>query len=105
MDHAQFLNVLSGKKCTYKNLAQIQDCIYASFHGFKGKKCALFFLNNRLQSAMAVETRAFSVITETWLLASIETKAKHQSMVKQLQTLEFCTIFTRLDYMFWSAII
>ena len=31
----------------------------------KGKKFALFFLNNQPQSAMTVETRAFSIITET----------------------------------------
>ena len=31
----------------------------------KGKKCALFFLSNQPQSAMTVETRAFSIITET----------------------------------------
>ena len=31
----------------------------------KGKKCTLFFLNNQPQGAKTVETRAFSIITET----------------------------------------
>ena len=35
MDHTQFLNVLSGKNWVHKNPAQIQDCIWASFHSFE----------------------------------------------------------------------
>ena len=35
MDHVQSLNVLSGKKCTFKNHVQIQDCICTSFCGFE----------------------------------------------------------------------
>ena len=39
---------------------------FAQIYGvWKGKKCALFFLNNQPQSGMTVETTAFSVITET----------------------------------------
>ena len=44
MDFAQFLNVLSGKKCTRKNPAQIQDCICASFNGFEREKVRTVFL-------------------------------------------------------------
>ena len=57
MDRAQFLSVLSGKKF---KIAFVQVSVV-----LKGKKFALFFLNNQPQSAMTVETRAFSIITET----------------------------------------
>ena len=39
MDHVQFLNVLSGKKCVYKKPGQIQDCICTKSVVLKDKKC------------------------------------------------------------------
>ena len=64
----------------------------------KVKSAYCFFFNNQPQIVMTVKTSAFLIITETWLLASVEIKAKHQFTGKILQTLEFCAIFTTLDY-------
>ena len=72
-------HVLSGKKCE-KTMRKFKIAFAQVSGVWKGKKCALFFLNNQPQSGMTVETTAFSIITETWLLASVGIKKNHQSI-------------------------
>ena len=82
MDLAQFLNVLSGKKCARKNPAQIQDCICAIFRGFERKKVRTVFLEKSAMKCNGNGNHSIFDNHRNWLLASVKIKVKHQSLGK-----------------------